>query len=151
MNDQANPSSGAGDDTKQFAERIKGIRVAMVTLPGSDGALHGRPLTVQDHEFDGSLWFLVSRTADWTSGIGAGVAANVAMVDGGADRWISVAGTAALVEDRARIAQMWSGLYDAWFDGPEDPDVVLLRFDTHSADYWDVDTNKIVRLAKLVK
>jgi general stress protein 26 len=141
----------AGDDTAELARRIEGIRFAMVTLPDAVGDLHGRPLTVQELEFDGSLWFLVSKTAEWTAGIGDGTTANAAFMDSGDQRWVSVAGSVRLVDDRARIAEMWSPLYAAWFDGPDDPDAVLLRFDAETADYWDPDANKIVRLARMVK
>lgn len=139
------------DDVAELGERIEGIRVAMVTLPDAVGDLHGRPLTVQDVDFDGTLWFLVSRSAEWTRAAGSSVAANAAFSDAEDGRWVSVSGSARLVEDRNRIQEMWSPLYGAWFDGADDPDAVLLRFDAHSADYWDAAANRIVRLARLVK
>ena len=78
-------------------------------------------------------------------------AADVAELDDAKDgRWVSVSGSARLVEDRARVQEMWSPLYQAWFDGADDPDLVLLHVDAHSADYWDADSNRIVRLARLV-
>ena len=139
------------DDVAELAERIKGIRFAMVTLPDAVGDLHGRPLTVQDVDFDGTLWFMVSRSAEWTSAAGSPIAANAAFNDADDGRWVSVSGSARLVDDRDRVKEMWSPLYGAWFDGADDPDAVLLRFDAHSADYWDADANRIVRLARLVK
>ncbi|MDQ2679052.1 MAG: pyridoxamine 5'-phosphate oxidase family protein [Actinomycetota bacterium] len=144
-------STDTSDDVVELAERLEGIRFAMVTLPDAVGDLHGRPLTVQDTDFDGTLWFLVSKSADWTSAATGGVAANAAFNDEKDGRWVSVSGSARLVEDRERIRDMWSPLYEAWFDGVDDPDLVLLRLDAHSADYWDADANKIVRLARLVK
>ena len=122
----------------------------MVTLPDAVGDLHGRPLTVQDVDVDGTFWFLVSKSAGWTSAAGASIAANVAFNDAEDGRWVSVSGSARLVEDRERVREMWSPLYEAWFDGADDPDVVLLRVDADSADYWDADSNRIVRLARLV-
>ena len=139
------------DDIAELAARIDGIRFAMVTLPDVLGDLHGRPLTVQEVDFDGTFWFLVSKSAEWTGAAAAGVAANAAFSDPKDGRWVSVSGSARLVEDPDRISQMWSPLYEAWFDGVDDPDLVLLRLDAHSADYWDADANRIVRLARLVR
>ena len=150
MNATGHDTTSTDDDVAELARRLKGIRFAMVTLPDPVGDLHGRPLTVQDVDFDGTLWFLVSRSAEWTSGIGSGIAANAAF-HGSDEQWVSVSGSVQLVEDTARVAEMWSPLYQAWFEGPDDPDAVLLRFDAQSADYWDPDANKIVRLARMVK
>jgi len=147
----------------ELARRIKGIRFAMVTLPAADGSLRGRPLTAQDLDFDGTLWFLVSRSSDWTAGLGtagastgaatagSGTPANVAFSDPSDSRWVSVSGTASLVDDRARIEEMWNPLYEAWFDGKDDPDATLLRFDADVADYWDAEAGRIVRMARLVR
>lgn len=150
MNATSHDTTSTADDVAELAERIKGIRFAMVTLPDPVGDLHGRPLTVQDVDFDGTLWFLVSRSAEWTSGIGSGTAANAAF-HGSDEQWVSVSGSVQLVDDTARVAEMWNPLYQAWFEGPDDPDAVLLRFDAQSADYWDPDANRIVRLARMVK
>ncbi len=150
MDDTA-PRTDTTDDIAELGERIDGIRFAMVTLPDLVGDLHGRPLTVQDMDFDGTLWFLVSKRAEWTSAAAGGVAANAAFHDDKDGRWVSVSGSARLVEDRERIEAMWSPLYEAWFDGVDDPDLVLLRLDAHSADYWDADSNRIVRLARLLR
>ena len=139
-------------DVAELARRIAGIRFAMVTLPDADGRLRGRPLTVQDLDADGRLWFLVSRSSEWASGVGAsGTQANVSFADPDDARWVSVSGTATLVDDRARIDEMWSALYSAWFDGKDDPDICVLRFDADVADYWDAAANKFVRMARILK
>lgn len=138
-------------DAAELARRIDGIRFAMVTLPGPDGALRGRPLTVQDVEFDGTFWFMVSTASGWTSGLGSSCPANVAFSDPDSQRWVSIAGTAALVHDAERIDDMWNPLYEAWFRGRDDPDITLLRVDSTTADYWDADANRIVRWARIAK
>ena len=56
--------------------------------------------------------------------------------DGSSD-WLSVAGRATLVDDRALVEEMWNPVVEAWFpDGPMDPDVHLLRVNAESAEYW---------------
>src|SRR3546814_10668145 len=42
---------------------LKGFRFAMVTTRTADGRLVAHPLTVQETEFDGDLWFVISRQA----------------------------------------------------------------------------------------
>jgi general stress protein 26 len=51
--------------------------------------------------------------------------------------WVSVAGTAEVVRDRAKIRELWNQSVEAWFpDGPDTPEVVLLHVDSDSAEYW---------------
>jgi general stress protein 26 len=48
-----------------------------------------------------------------------------------------VAGTAEVVTDRAKIREMWNQAEEAWYpDGPDTPEVSLLRVEYDSAEYW---------------
>ena len=76
---------------------------------------------------------------------------NVAYADPGKDTWVSVSGTAEVVDDAAMKRHLWSRINDAWFPGgPDDPDVALVRVRMTHAHYWDVNTNKLVQLIKMV-
>lgn len=123
------------DDREKLAHLIKDFRIAMFTTQDADGALVSRPLAVQEAEFDGDLWFLVSkRTA--LGATPADSVANVALSSDGA--WVSLAGTARLVESPKKIDELWNPMIDAWFGGGEDdPDVGVLKFTAESAEYWD--------------
>ena len=47
---------------------------------------------------------------------------------------------------------LWSTLAQAWFPGgADDPDLRVLRVAVDAAEYWDVDTNKMVQLFKMAK
>lgn len=138
-------------DVARLAELVSGIRFAMVVLPAADGALRGRPLTTQEIEDDGSLWFMVSRTSDWAEALSGATPGNAVYADPDDQRWVSVSGTATLVDDRARIEAMWNPMYAAWFDSADDPDITLLRIDADTADYWDADANAIVRWVRMAK
>ena len=53
-----------------------------------------------------------------------------------------------MVQDAARIAELWSGRLKAWFpDGKKDPDLALLRVRVDRAEYWDSKTAGMVQLA----
>ena len=47
---------------------------------------------------------------------------------------------------------MWNPVVEAWFpDGPQDPDVVLLRVDAESAEYWKAPGGRVASLLSYVK
>lgn len=138
------------DDRKKVAELIKDFRFAMFTTQKADGSLASHPLTVQEAEFDGDLWFLVSKTSSPVADLASDAHANVALSSDSA--WVSLSGTATLVEDRQKVDELWNPVVEAWFpDGPDDPAVGLLKFTAASAEYWDSPGGKIATMFSFVK
>lgn len=136
--------------TQRLAELIKDFRFAMFTTRNAQGRLVAHPLTVQETEFDGDLWFLVSRSASFVEDLRRDDRAGVSLSSNGS--WVSLSGTAALVEDAAKVRELWSPTVEAWFtDGPNDPDVGLLQFSAESAEYWDSPGGKLASLFSFVK
>ncbi|MGX1793759.1 pyridoxamine 5'-phosphate oxidase family protein [Microbacterium sp. NPDC055312] len=138
------------DDRKKVAELIKDFRFAMFTTRKSDGKLVARPFTVQEAEFDGDLWFLISNSSSPAAELADDADVNVSMSSN--DAWVSLSGTAWLVDDLAKIKDLWNPVVEAWFpDGPDDPDVGLVRFTAESAEYWDTPGGRIATVFSFVK
>jgi general stress protein 26 len=77
---------------------------------------------------------------------------NVAYADPGADRYVSVSGTAAVSNDPARKRQLWSKMAEVWFPaGVDDPDLTLVQVRIAHASYWDVKDSKLVQVVKMAK
>lgn len=136
------------DDREKLAGLIKDFRIAMLTTQEGDGKLVSRPLTVQEAEFDGDLWFLVSKSTA-LGAIPADSTANVALSSDSS--WVSLAGTARIVESPKRIDELWNPVVEAWFPGgKDDPDVGVLKFTADAAEYWD-SPGKIATVFRFVK
>ena len=68
------------------------------------------------------------------------------------DTWISLCGTASVVEDRAKAKELWNSWVEAWMpQGPEDPSVVLIKVTADSAEYWDTPGGRIASVISFVK
>lgn len=133
---------------------IKDIRFAMFTARHSNGHLHSRPMTTQNTcvDEDASLWFFMSRRGEPVADLVADPVVNVGYADPGDDRYVSVSGTAAVVDDLAKKQQLWSKMAEAWFPGgAADPDLALVQVKIIHAHYWDVHENKIVQLFHIAK
>ncbi len=124
------------DQTRKVTELLKDERIGMFTTTAPDGTLTSRPMALQEVEFDGDLWFFASRTSRKVAHLTANPQVNVATI--GSSSWVSLTGHATVVDDLATKKELWNAVVEAWFpNGPEDPDVVLLRVDAASAEYWD--------------
>lgn len=133
---------------------IKDMRFAMFTTRHGNGHLHSRPMTTQNTKVDEdqSLWFFASRSGEPVGDIGVDPTVNISYADPGKDAYVSVSGTAKVVDDREKKQQLWSKMNDAWFPkGVDDPDLALVRVSITHAEYWDVKENKALQLFKMAR
>lgn len=135
------------DPVATLARLIRDIRFCMLTTRDLDGKLHSRPMATQQAPFDGWLWFFTGRATHKAEEIAAEPAVNCSYADPQHQRYISVSGTAQVVQDPEMMERLWSPAYKAWFPrGLEDPDLALLRVDVEHAEYWDAPHGAVVKL-----
>ena len=140
------------EQIKKLAEMIKDIDFAMLTTVAADGTLHSRPMSTQRVEFDGDLWFFTRASAPKVGEIEGEHQVNVAYAKPEDQRYISVSGRAVVVRDRAKIEELWSPVLKAWFpEGPEDPDLALLKVSAERAEYWDSPASAVAHAISFVK
>lgn len=145
----------AYDHSSQVAElksKIKSIRFAMFTTIDEHGHLISRPMTNQDTDAEGNLWFFTSTdTALWEN-IVANPQVNLSFAEPEDQVYVSISGSAERVVDRERIKAMWNPAVQAWYPhGPDDPHVMLVKVVSHSAEYWDSSASGMVSLYKMAK
>lgn len=138
------------EEIEKVSKLIEGARIALVTSVGEEGQLVSRPLAMQDREFDGTLWFFTQDPSPKTQQVKENDQVNVALqVDKG---WVSIAGTATVSHDRAMIDELWNRHAEAWFEnGKDDPSVALLKVKADTAEYWTIESNKVVSAVKYAK
>ena len=138
------------DERDQLATLLKKARIAIITTVSADNQLVSRPMAVKEREFDGDLWFFTEDPSHKTDEVRANPEVNVALESGGG--WVSIAGTAEVVTDAAKIDELWDTGAQAWFEqGREDPKVALLKVTAHTAEYWATDEPKPLVLFKYAK
>lgn len=76
---------------------------------------------------------------------------NVSYVDPQKNVYVSVTGSAHIVDDAEKERELWSPMNKAFFEGIEDPEVVLLHVDPQSAEYWDAPAGKMRQLFNMAK
>ncbi|WP_172195839.1 pyridoxamine 5'-phosphate oxidase family protein [Saccharibacillus qingshengii] len=113
---------------------IKDIETAMLTTV-SDTGLVSRPMKTQHIEFDGDLWFLTKKDTSKYDEIRKDPRVNLAYAG---KSYVSISGTAEFVEDDARKKVLWNKMYEKILDTPyDDPNLVLIRVTTDTAEYWE--------------
>jgi general stress protein 26 len=138
------------DESRTVAELLKGERFGFLTTITGDGRLTSRPMTLQEVEFDGDLWFFAERGSNPVEHIAASPQVNVGVGSGGT--WVSLSGHALVVEDAAKKRELWNSAVEAWFpQGPDDDGVVLIKVAADSAEYWDSPGGRLATVLSFAK
>lgn len=133
---------------------IRDIRFGMFTTRHTNGHLHARPMTLQNREIDEdeSLWYFMSKSTEPVADLQREAQVNVSFAEPHDQSYVSVSGEASVVDDPSRKRLLWNKANEAWFpNGPDDPDVALVRVRITHADYWDAPNSKLVRLYEMAK
>ena len=65
--------------------------------------------------------------------------------------YLSITAEAEVVRDRAKAAAILEATDNLWWEGPNDPNVCLLRVDPLTAELWDGPSNKIITAIEIAK
>lgn len=138
------------DDRKTLLELMDDLPIAMLTTIGPDGALRSVPMARQEVEPSADLWFITARDTRHVEDIAA--RPHVALTFSGRSSWVAVEGRAQIVDDTAKLRDLWTTFAEAWLPGgPEDPNAVLLRVDVTGGEYWDSPGGRVASLLSLLK
>ena len=130
------------DAAKPLSELVEGGTIVMLmTMIGDDHT--SRPLSVA--EVSGHrLGFLVDATTEWATAISDGSATVHATVcDVRKNHYLSLAGAASITLDHDEVERLWNPAAAAYFDGPDDASVGVLRFEVDGGEYWDAPSGRV--------
>jgi general stress protein 26 len=146
------PSQRDDKELEKLRELIEDIDFCMLTTVDAEGALRSRPMSTQQIEIDGDLWFFTSADTPKVDELAADPRVNLSYAAKKKARYVSVSGTAEVFRDRAKMKELWNPILKAWFPkGLDDPDLALLKVTVDQAEYWDDSSSGMVRFIKLVK
>ena len=91
-----------------------------------------------------------SRTDGVGEDIGAGKRAVATYASKDHKLFAHVHGTLVPSDDKEVIERLWNPIIASWYkDGKDDPDLLLLRFDTEKADIWEASAGATLKAAAL--
>ncbi len=140
MTDTASrPSTETSDDLKAVAEMLADLDICMLTTRTEDGSMRGRPMSNNGEvEYDGDSWFFARADSRKIGEIEAEPSVGLAFIATEQGTWVNVEGHATVVRDDVeRKRALWQKDLERWFEnGPEDPEVVLIKVSAVHIDAW---------------
>ena len=137
---------------EKFLGLTKGIKFCMMTTADEIGVLRSRPMTIQQTENNGNLWFFLGKTTALASAIIENDFVSASFANNCGDAFVSVYGRARLLVDRRKMEELWEPTYRNGFPlGPQDPNLTLLKVELESAEHWDSHLGILTTLFRKVK
>ncbi len=102
------------------------------------------PMTIQQIDDQGDLWFLTSRESDHFKDIEHDNRVQLIYSDEPNQKYLSMFGNATHIVDVQKVNQLWNNRLNEWFNGKKDPNVALLNVNIENAYYWDSGSQKLL-------
>jgi general stress protein 26 len=137
------------DERAKLIELMKDLPIGMMTTYGPTGP-RSVPMARQQVEPSAELWFISARDTHHVDDLQRDP--QVSLTFSSRDAWVAMTGRGYVVDDTAKLQELWNTFAEAWLPGgPEDPNAVLIRVDVDQAEYWDTPGGKIASVVSLVK
>ena len=138
---------------------IQDLDTAMLTTRRSDGHLVSRAMANQKHAPGADLWFVTSAASGKLNDLAGDPHINLAYYKDRTREWISVSGLAKISRDPGTIRTLYAPDWKFWFPDegdprhgtPDDPRLVLIGVDVHSAVFLEVNKPQPVVLYEIAK
>ena len=128
-------------------EMIKDIRICLMVTQDQNGKLYARPMAAHQENFKGELWFFTEKNSPKLQEIVHQSHVLLSYSEPDDQNYVSINGTARIVNDQSKINEYWSEYLRTWFPkGKEDPNIALICVDVKEAEYWDAPSSTFVYL-----
>lgn len=115
---------------------MKDVGICMLVTKAGD-QLRSRPVAAYPSEDVSTIYVLTDVNSHKDDEIEVNPQVNLAFAHPGNHSYVSLTGTAYVSNDRAKIKELWNPYAKAWWSGPDDPNIRLLKIDPKSAEFWD--------------
>lgn len=103
--------------------------------------LRSRPMAAVVQRRQRMIYFLTDVRAHKDDDISRFPKVCLAFADPRGQKYVSVAGTAAITSDRRKIEELWSIPAKVWWESPSDPNIRVIAVTPQDAEYWDSPGN----------
>lgn len=129
---------------------VETVGVCMLTTRFASG-LRARPLEARPDREAGLIWFVTDVRSGKEHEIEAEQDVGLVFIDPKQKAYLSITARAEVKHDHAKAAAIWKSTDSAWWNGPDDPNVCVLRVRPVTAELWDGPASKAVVIAEFAK
>lgn len=108
-------------------------------------------MAIQQVDDNGDLWFISDKSSNKNRDVEDDARVQLLLIKDGKNAFLSVYGQAKIVNDKAKLKELWNPLLKTWFKGGiDDPSISLIRVTPEEGYYWDTKHGKMIQFAKML-
>ncbi|SNV40945.1 Uncharacterized stress protein (general stress protein 26) [Chryseobacterium taklimakanense] len=136
---------------KKLKELSESARTCMFCTELSTLPNNARPMSLQECDQEGNLWFISSSDSNKNFEIKEDNRVQLYFMNNGSSEYLSIFGKAYIYTDKNTIEDKWSSFANAWFEeGKDDPKVTIIRVTPDETYYWDTKAGKFVSMVTFI-
>ena len=132
-------------------ETIEKVGICMLTTRTTSGDFRARPVAARPDRANECLYFLTDARSAKEHEIRFDSNVGLTLIDASAKAYISLTARAALFADVLKAQELWTEADSMWWQGPEDPNLVMIRANLLAGEIWDGPALKAVELFEFLK
>lgn len=134
----------------QLWDELDSGHICMLWIPQTDQ--HPQPMTFFADRENGFIWFITASDTDLAQALTSEKPARMTYNSKGQDFQGSITGRLSIVQNDAKLDDLWNIAVAAWFEGGrDDPKVRLMRFAPEEAAFWATKGNSVMVGLKLLR
>lgn len=138
-------NNSAAEKIKDLADDIKTCMLCTY----KNGKLQSRPMSVQEIDDDGNLWFLSDKNSNKNDEINMDPKVEIFFAQPH-DKFLTLHGNATILYDRRKIKELWNPIIKVWMpEGEDDPNLSIIKVTPEDGYYWNNKNGKMAALAKM--
>lgn len=140
------------DAAARVKDLVEDIDFTMLTTVDDAGNLVSRPMSTREMDENGDIWFFTADDSKKVDEVESDWDVGLSYCDAKGMRYVSVAGHARVIHDKAKMADLYSPSLDIWFeDGLDTPGIALLRVTPVETEFWEPAKGKVAMAAGMLK
>ncbi|MEO5891548.1 MAG: pyridoxamine 5'-phosphate oxidase family protein [Ferruginibacter sp.] len=135
----------------KIKELVTSADICMFASHYTNESLSARPMGTQEVDEEGAIWFFSKSSSNLNTEIEADNRVQLFYANKAKSEYLSISGTATVIKDEEKAKELWTRWVKTWFtEGPEDPELTIIKVEPQDAYYWDTVHNKMVNMVKMM-
>lgn len=124
---------------ERIKEMIKSAPSCFFCTASSSGGSQGvRPMSVQEVDAEGSLWFLSAADSHKNRELALDPSVKLFFQGSAHSGFLALTGRGSVSTDRQKIKELWEPVLKTWFtEGIDDPRITVIKVVPSEGYYWD--------------
>lgn len=110
-----------------------------------------RPMSVQQIDDEGNLWFLSAIDSNLDKELKADPFTHLLFQGSSYSDFLNIYGVAGISQDKEKIKELWEPIMKTWFtEGQDDPRITVIKVEPSEGYYWDNKHGNAVAFVKMI-